>query len=165
MCAVDKEETGPWRQRAVSVDTSGRMRGAMLERWPATVAAVVPWADGSEPAGCDAPRATDGDGVRADFLLCNPGGSPLQRFGRYARPARDLNRQDNWPMLVPLAATFGASFLLCILQTPIARSLAIKWELVDRPDQRRKMHPRTVPVAGGPSVPVSNRAANVLILA
>jgi UDP-GlcNAc:undecaprenyl-phosphate GlcNAc-1-phosphate transferase len=68
-------------------------------------------------------------------------------------------------MLVPLAATFGASFLLCILQTPIARSLAIKWELVDRPDQRRKMHPRTVPVAGGLPILFSSCAAIVLILA
>ncbi len=52
-------------------------------------------------------------------------------------------------MLVPLFATFGASFLLCLLLTPAARALALKWELVDRPDQRRKMHTRTVPVAGG----------------
>jgi UDP-GlcNAc:undecaprenyl-phosphate GlcNAc-1-phosphate transferase len=67
-------------------------------------------------------------------------------------------------MLVPLAATFGASFLLCLLQTPLARSLAYKWELVDRPDQRRKMHPRTVAVAGGLPILFSTFAAVVLVL-
>jgi hypothetical protein len=75
-CAVDKEGTGPWRQRADSADTSGTMAGALVGRWFATDAAVLLWADGSAPAGCDAPRATDGDGVRADFRRGDPRGVP-----------------------------------------------------------------------------------------
>jgi UDP-GlcNAc:undecaprenyl-phosphate/decaprenyl-phosphate GlcNAc-1-phosphate transferase len=68
-------------------------------------------------------------------------------------------------MLVPLSATFGASFALCLVLTPLARTLALRWKLLDRPDQRRKMHGRTVPVAGGLPILFSSCAALALMLA
>jgi UDP-GlcNAc:undecaprenyl-phosphate GlcNAc-1-phosphate transferase len=67
-------------------------------------------------------------------------------------------------MLVPLFLTFGASFVLCLLLTPAARAVAFRFELVDRPDQRRKMHTRTVPVAGGLPILFSTCAALGAIL-
>ncbi|HEY1343134.1 MAG TPA: MraY family glycosyltransferase [Bryobacteraceae bacterium] len=41
------------------------------------------------------------------------------------------------------------SFALALAFTPLARALALRWELVDRPDGHRKLHGRTIPVAGG----------------
>src|ERR1700722_879748 len=67
-------------------------------------------------------------------------------------------------MLAPLFLTFGASFLLCLLLTPLARVLALRYELVDRPDQRRKMHGRIVPVAGGLPILLATTAALALLL-
>ena len=52
-------------------------------------------------------------------------------------------------MTLPLLCAFAASLLLCLLLTPIARALARRCRLVDHPDNRRKMHGRAVPVAGG----------------
>src|SRR5262245_10512270 len=52
-------------------------------------------------------------------------------------------------MTPPLFCTFAASLLLCLALTPVARALARRVRLVDRPDNRRKMHGRAVPVAGG----------------
>jgi UDP-GlcNAc:undecaprenyl-phosphate GlcNAc-1-phosphate transferase len=52
-------------------------------------------------------------------------------------------------MTLPLLCAFAASLLLCLVLTPIARALARRCRLVDHPDNRRKMHGRAVPVAGG----------------
>jgi UDP-GlcNAc:undecaprenyl-phosphate GlcNAc-1-phosphate transferase len=43
----------------------------------------------------------------------------------------------------------AGGFLLSFVLTPLARDLAGRLGLVDRPDARRKMHGRTVPLAGG----------------
>ncbi len=67
-------------------------------------------------------------------------------------------------MVVSLFLTFGASFLLCLLLTPLARALALRYELVDRPDQRRKMHGRIVPVAGGLPILLATTVALALLL-
>lgn len=44
---------------------------------------------------------------------------------------------------------FAISFVASVLLTPVVRSLARRWGLVDRPDNRRKLHQHATPVAGG----------------
>jgi UDP-GlcNAc:undecaprenyl-phosphate GlcNAc-1-phosphate transferase len=51
------------------------------------------------------------------------------------------------------------SCALCLAVTPLARRLAIRGGLVDRPDGRRKIHARPVPLAGGLAVFVSATTA------
>jgi UDP-GlcNAc:undecaprenyl-phosphate GlcNAc-1-phosphate transferase len=51
-----------------------------------------------------------------------------------------------------LILVMGMSIMLCLAIVPPVRSLALRWGLVDRPDGRRKMHGRTVPLAGGVAV-------------
>jgi UDP-GlcNAc:undecaprenyl-phosphate GlcNAc-1-phosphate transferase len=65
--------------------------------------------------------------------------------------------------MLPLLLLFTTSCLLCCLLTPLAGSLAPPWGLVARPDARRKLHGRTVPVAGGLAVFLSG--CIVLLLA
>jgi UDP-GlcNAc:undecaprenyl-phosphate GlcNAc-1-phosphate transferase len=48
--------------------------------------------------------------------------------------------------------TLGLSIMLCLALIPAARMLALRIGLVDQPDGRRKIHGRTVPVAGGLAV-------------
>ena len=52
-------------------------------------------------------------------------------------------------LMFALVVTFGVSLVACLLLTPLVRALARRQGLVDRPDGRRKMHKRNVPVAGG----------------
>jgi UDP-GlcNAc:undecaprenyl-phosphate GlcNAc-1-phosphate transferase len=58
-------------------------------------------------------------------------------------------------MLPLLGGLLGAAFVLCVLLTPVVRSAALRWGLVDRPDARRKMHARPVPLAGGVAILLS----------
>lgn len=51
-----------------------------------------------------------------------------------------------------LLALFGVSFGLSLLLTPLARSIARKCGLTDKPDQRRKLQSDAIPVAGGIAV-------------
>jgi UDP-GlcNAc:undecaprenyl-phosphate/decaprenyl-phosphate GlcNAc-1-phosphate transferase len=51
-----------------------------------------------------------------------------------------------------LILTFGLSIMLCLALIPAARAVALCIGLVDRPDGRRKIHGRLVPVAGGLAV-------------
>ena len=51
-----------------------------------------------------------------------------------------------------LLFVFGASCGLCLLLIPLARTLARRYGLVDRPDGHRKIHGRPIPVAGGPAL-------------
>jgi UDP-GlcNAc:undecaprenyl-phosphate GlcNAc-1-phosphate transferase len=57
--------------------------------------------------------------------------------------------------MLPLLCVFLTSLGLCLALTPLARRLAIRCGLVDRPDGRRKVHARATPVAGGPAVLLS----------
>jgi UDP-GlcNAc:undecaprenyl-phosphate GlcNAc-1-phosphate transferase len=50
------------------------------------------------------------------------------------------------PTLLCLAL---ATFITSVLVTPLARWVAARYGLVDRPDARRKMHAQAVPLAGG----------------
>src|SRR5262245_41967258 len=51
-----------------------------------------------------------------------------------------------------LAVILCMSFVLCVAITPILRGVALRCGLVDRPDGDRKVHPGSVPVAGGVAV-------------
>src|SRR5687767_7576284 len=63
-----------------------------------------------------------------------------------------------------LLAFFGLSFGLSLLLTPLARALAARGGLTDKPDQRRKLHGQTVPVAGGIAVLLASLATIALLL-
>lgn len=51
-----------------------------------------------------------------------------------------------------LSLVFIASFLTAVVLTPLVRSLAIRFNVVDRPDDRRKLHGRVIARAGGTAV-------------
>jgi UDP-GlcNAc:undecaprenyl-phosphate GlcNAc-1-phosphate transferase len=51
--------------------------------------------------------------------------------------------------MIALLCILGASCLLCLALVPAVRVLAARYGLVDRPDGRRKIHSRAVPLAGG----------------
>ncbi len=61
--------------------------------------------------------------------------------------------------MVELSIGVLLSFGLCLLLTPPARAWAYRLRLVDKPDGRRKLHVRTIPVAGGPVILFSVAAA------
>ena len=46
----------------------------------------------------------------------------------------------------------GISLLAALSITPLARSLATRWGLIDTPDSQRKLHRGVIPLAGGPAV-------------
>src|SRR4051812_16531084 len=60
-----------------------------------------------------------------------------------------------------LVCTFCVSGGLCLAFIPRARALALRYRLVDAPDDRRKMHARAIPTAGGLAI----FAASVVTLA
>src|SRR5262249_27159412 len=45
--------------------------------------------------------------------------------------------------------TFGIGCILCLFLTPAAGALARKLDLLDRPDDRRKLHKKPIPTTGG----------------
>src|SRR3954464_800972 len=51
-----------------------------------------------------------------------------------------------------LIVVFASALAACLLLTPLVRSAALRWGLVDEPDGRRKIHTRPIPVAGGVAV-------------
>jgi UDP-GlcNAc:undecaprenyl-phosphate GlcNAc-1-phosphate transferase len=53
---------------------------------------------------------------------------------------------------VPLFVVFGLALAVCLLVTPLVRTVALSWGLVDEPDGRRKIHARPIPIAGGVAV-------------
>ncbi len=54
--------------------------------------------------------------------------------------------------MLELSLVFIASFLLAVVLTPIVRSLAIRYGVVDRPDSHRKLHGGVVARSGGTAV-------------
>lgn len=56
------------------------------------------------------------------------------------------------------------SFALAMLFTPVVRNLALRWNLVDVPDQSRKMHSKPIPRVGGIAVFLSGLAAFGLLI-
>src|SRR5260370_1165214 len=63
-----------------------------------------------------------------------------------------------------LITIFGVSFLFCFFLTPLARGLATRYRLVDRPDGERKLQARPTPTAGGLVVLLSGCASIVVLL-
>jgi UDP-GlcNAc:undecaprenyl-phosphate GlcNAc-1-phosphate transferase len=61
--------------------------------------------------------------------------------------------------MVELCIGMVWSFVLCFLLTPPVRRWAAQLGLVDKPDGRRKLHGRCIPVAGGPVLLLSVGAA------
>src|SRR5579875_3758623 len=61
--------------------------------------------------------------------------------------------------MVELCIGMAWSFGLCFLLTPPARIWAVRFGLMDRPDGRRKLHGRSIPVIGGPVLLLSISAA------
>ena len=70
------------------------------------------------------------------------------------------------PAFTTLFAVFGLSCVLSLALVPVCRVLALRWKLVDRPDGRRKIHERVIPLCGGLAVllSVSSLIAGVLTL-
>jgi UDP-GlcNAc:undecaprenyl-phosphate GlcNAc-1-phosphate transferase len=54
--------------------------------------------------------------------------------------------------LSPYVFVFYAAFLVSFLFTPIMRSVALHWDVVDRPDLQRKVHRQPVAYLGGVAV-------------
>ncbi|HEX4589679.1 MAG TPA: MraY family glycosyltransferase [Gemmataceae bacterium] len=54
--------------------------------------------------------------------------------------------------IFPIYLAFAAARAVCLLLTPLVRTVALSWGLVDEPDGRRKMHARPIPIAGGVAV-------------
>ena len=66
--------------------------------------------------------------------------------------------------MTTLVTVLGLSFACCLLLTPIARALAVRSDLVDRPDGLRKIHAKAVPMGGGIAVLLSIVAAIAVTL-
>jgi hypothetical protein len=49
------------------------------------------------------------------------------------------------------------AFFVSALLTPLVRSIAKKWNLVDHPDNHRKLHDRVTPLGGGVAVAAALR--------
>jgi UDP-GlcNAc:undecaprenyl-phosphate/decaprenyl-phosphate GlcNAc-1-phosphate transferase len=54
--------------------------------------------------------------------------------------------------MIILFLTFGVSLAASLVLTPLARGLATRCGLLDRPDGQRKLHHKPIPVAGGMAV-------------
>lgn len=67
--------------------------------------------------------------------------------------------------MLNFALVFAIGFLLNLLLIPVARSLARRVGLVDRPDGRRKLHERVIPVAGGPAILMATALAVLITYA
>ncbi|HWY86824.1 MAG TPA: MraY family glycosyltransferase [Gemmataceae bacterium] len=66
--------------------------------------------------------------------------------------------------MLTLLALFALSLGLSILLTPLARALAGRWGLTDKPDRRRKLHGQNIPVAGGIAVLLASLTTIALML-
>jgi UDP-GlcNAc:undecaprenyl-phosphate GlcNAc-1-phosphate transferase len=66
--------------------------------------------------------------------------------------------------MVALFTVFCVSFVLCLLLTPLARALAFRYRLLDRPDGERKLHKLPTPTAGGIVVLLSSCAGVLALL-
>ena len=58
-----------------------------------------------------------------------------------------------------LLAIFASSLACCLVLTPVVRSLASRYGLVDRPDGRRKLQAKAIPLGGGLAIFLSTVAA------
>ncbi len=61
-----------------------------------------------------------------------------------------------------LLTTLGLGFLAALVATPIVRALAIRYGIIDQPDNHRKLHTRIVARAGGSAVLAATLAVLVV---
>ena len=54
--------------------------------------------------------------------------------------------------MFPLIILAALSFFVALILTPLSRNLAIRWGIVDQPDQIRKFHTKAIPRIGGISI-------------
>jgi UDP-GlcNAc:undecaprenyl-phosphate/decaprenyl-phosphate GlcNAc-1-phosphate transferase len=59
-------------------------------------------------------------------------------------------------MITELLITLGLGFLAALLLTPVVRAVAIRFGIVDHPDNHRKLHSLVVARAGGTSILISS---------
>ena len=57
-----------------------------------------------------------------------------------------------------------SAFLLCLALTPLVRELALRLQIVDRPDGARKAHHRPIPRIGGVAIAIAYTASFALFL-
>ncbi len=57
-----------------------------------------------------------------------------------------------------------ASFLLCLVATPLIRKVLLRWGILDFPDGNRKLHPHSIARAGGLALAVSYPIALAALL-
>jgi UDP-GlcNAc:undecaprenyl-phosphate GlcNAc-1-phosphate transferase len=57
-----------------------------------------------------------------------------------------------------------SSFCAALALTPLFRDLAVRWQLVDRPDDIRKFHSRAIPRVGGISIFIAYLASFAILL-
>lgn len=110
---------------------SGETVPAAAELGPVETQTAAP-KTGTTETGPEAAPVEDGtaDGVLAEADNEKAG----QYWGRFA-----------WPV----AATFGIALLASLLLVPPAKRLARRAQLVDHPDQKRKLHKEPIPLIGG----------------
>ena len=68
-------------------------------------------------------------------------------------------------MLVPFFLVTAISFIVCLSFTPLVRILALRLNLVDVPDNRRKVHKRPIPRVGGVAVAAAYFGSLVALVA
>ena len=61
--------------------------------------------------------------------------------------------------MISLLAIFAASLTCSLVLTPVVRSLARRYGLVDRPDGRRKLQAKAIPLGGGLAILLSAMVA------
>ncbi len=49
----------------------------------------------------------------------------------------------------------GVSFVSCLALTPLVRRLAVRWRIVDAPDEYRKLHRQEIPLGGGVAIMIA----------
>ena len=59
----------------------------------------------------------------------------------------------------------AVSFALTFVLTPLIRNVCVRWGLVDKPDQGRKLHPYPIPRAGGIPIFISFFASQLVLFA
>ena len=66
--------------------------------------------------------------------------------------------------MTSLLGIFAFCLVCCLILTPVVRSLARRYGLVDRPDGRRKLHAKSVPLGGGLAIFLSTMAGVCAVL-
>ena len=51
-----------------------------------------------------------------------------------------------------LFTTYATAVVACLVLTPLIRKLALRWDVVDRPDNHRKLHDRVTALGGGVAI-------------